>query len=272
MFCAQVTLGAAAAAQQAAKLTVILHKPRGFISASPKTPRQRAAVRLLTSPNHVSQGYWPFGGGGVAVPNGRKGGKHGTSKWPHHWRSGLAPAGRLDMDSTGLLILTQDGSIAKALIGGDGLVDKEYHVTVAKAAGAAAAGGGSGASVVVDDNQLALLCHGLHLDDRPLKPATVEIIGGAAAGQTAHEQRRKVQGVEVEESGGAQQPTAQLRFVLREGRYRQIRRMCEAVGLDVVWLHRVRIGGLSLGEDLRRPGFWRFVTPEEIARLTLRDE
>ena len=69
----------------------------------------------------------------------------------------------------------------------------------------------------------------------------------------------------ADEDSGEEMPTAKLRFVLREGRYRQIRRMCEAVGLRVEWLQRVRIGGLGL-EGLRS-GCWRFLDREDIARL-----
>src|SRR5690606_20086940 len=125
--------------------------------------------------------------------------------------------GRLDIDSQGLLVLTQDGRIARALIGEDSTVDKEYLVRVHGKLGA---------------NGLALLNHGLMLDGQPLKPATV-----------------------------TWQNEDQLRFVLREGKKRQIRRMCEMVGLKVVGLKRVRIGGVMLG-DLP-PGQWRFLNRSE---------
>jgi 23S rRNA pseudouridine2604 synthase len=130
---------------------------------------------------------------------------------------GLAPAGRLDIDSQGLLILTQDGRVARQLIGDDSDVDKEYLVRVT---GRIAANG------------LALLNHGLSLDGRALRPARV-----------------------------AWQNDDQLRFVLREGRKRQIRRMCELVGLRVVGLKRVRMGKVVLG-DLP-VGKWRYLKPGE---------
>lgn len=130
---------------------------------------------------------------------------------------GLAPAGRLDIDSTGLLVLTQDGRVARQLIGEDSQVDKEYLVRVEGRLDAAG---------------LALLNHGLSLDGRTLKPAKVEWLN-----------------------------EDQLRFVLREGRKRQIRRMCELVGLHVVGLKRVRIGGIKLG-DLPL-GQWRFLREDE---------
>ena len=129
----------------------------------------------------------------------------------------LAPAGRLDVDSTGLLVFTQDGRIARQLIGEDSAVSKEYLVRV---------------EGEIIDNGLALLNHGLSLDDKALKPAKV-----------------------------SWQNDDQLRFVLHEGKKRQIRRMCELVGLQVVGLKRVRVGKIMLGH--LPVGQWRFLLPEE---------
>jgi 23S rRNA pseudouridine2604 synthase len=130
---------------------------------------------------------------------------------------GLAPAGRLDIDSQGLIVFTQNGVIAKELIGEDSSVDKEYLVRVR-------------GRLSADD--LKLLNHGLELDGVKLKPAQVSWLN-----------------------------QDQLRFVLREGRKRQIRRMCEAVGLEVVGLKRVRIGKIMLGH--LPEGKWRFLKPGE---------
>jgi 23S rRNA pseudouridine2604 synthase len=136
---------------------------------------------------------------------------------------GLAPAGRLDIDSTGLLVLTQDGRIARQLIGESSTVEKEYLVRVE---GQLATDG------------LALLNHGLELDGRALRPAKVEWINDD-----------------------------QLRFILREGRKRQIRRMCELVGLKVLGLKRVRIGQVRLGE--LPSGQWRLLGEDESFGETL---
>jgi 23S rRNA pseudouridine2604 synthase len=125
--------------------------------------------------------------------------------------------GRLDMDSRGLLILSEDGVLAKAVIGPASDLDKEYLVQV---------------TGTITERKLATLRHGLHLDGRELKPAKVTLIG---------EQR--------------------LRFVLREGRNRQIRRMCELVDLKVVDLFRVRVGPIQLG-DLPEHR-WRVLTQQE---------
>ena len=130
---------------------------------------------------------------------------------------GLAPAGRLDIDSQGLLVLTQDGRIAKQLIGEDSQIEKEYLVRV---------------DGQLSEKDLKLLNHGLSLDGARLKPAKV-----------------------------SWQNKDQLRFILKEGKKRQIRRMCELVGLKVVGLKRVRIGKVRLG-DLPQ-GEWRYLRPDE---------
>ncbi|HRH81556.1 MAG TPA: pseudouridine synthase [Thiobacillaceae bacterium] len=172
--------------------TVLLHKPVGYVSSQPE-PGFQPAVTLIRADTR-----WAEDGGPRFQPVMLK---------------GLAPAGRLDIDSTGLLVLTQDGRVARRLIGEDSDIEKEYLVRVE---GRLSADG------------LALLNHGLALDDRPLKPARVEWLN-----------------------------EDQLRFILKEGRKRQIRRMCELVGLKVVGLKRVRIGNVRLG---RLPmGQWRLL-------------
>jgi 23S rRNA pseudouridine2604 synthase len=129
----------------------------------------------------------------------------------------LAPLGRLDQDSRGLLLLSEDGVLAKALIGETSKLDKEYLVRV---------------SGQITDRKLALLRHGLALDGKQLKPAKVE-----------------------------QVEPQRLRFILNEGRKRQIRRMCELVELDVSDLLRLRIGPLKLGE--LKEGAWRALSGAE---------
>jgi 23S rRNA pseudouridine2604 synthase len=174
-------------------MSVIIHKPVGVVSSQPEG-KQVPAVRLLTRAN-----LW----GADAPAPGRD--------------TRLAPVGRLDMDSRGLLILSEDGVVAKAVIGPASTLEKEYRVQVIGQ---------------ITKRKLELLCHGLELDGRQLRPAEVEPIA---------DQR--------------------LRFVLKEGRNRQIRRMCEQVGLQVADLFRVRVGALALG-DLPE-GRWRPLTAGE---------
>jgi len=187
--------------QQAQRVTVLLHKPIGYVSGQAEDGHAPAAT-LFTAANRWAEDR---------VPLAFHPGQH----------RGLAPAGRLDIDSTGLLVLTQDGRIAKLLIGDDGRVEKEYLVRVRHLAPGP-----------LPPGQLERLRHGLELDGRPLKPARVS---------WANED--------------------QLRFVLREGRKRQIRRMCAAVGLEVLGLKRVRIGSVVLGK--LPPGRWRYLRPDE---------
>lgn len=183
--------------QQAQRVTILLNKPVGFVSGQPEKD-YRAAVELITPENH-----WDGD----------------TSRIHYHTShlKGLAPAGRLDIDSVGLLVLTQDGRTAKQLIGGDSNSEKEYLVRVRGK---------------LTENGLALLNHGLSLDGEKLRPAKVEW-----------------------------QNEDQLRFVLKQGKKRQIRRMCELVGLRVVGLKRIRIGRVKLGALPQ--GKWRYLSPNE---------
>jgi 23S rRNA pseudouridine2604 synthase len=194
---AVVGIDPAAHRHQSEAVTVLLHKPLGYVSGQAEDGHQPAAV-LVRPENRWSEDPLP------------------RVFKPGHLR-GLAPAGRLDIDSTGLLVLTQDGRIARRLVGDDSSVEKEYLVRI---------------EGELSDAGLAQLNHGLSLDGVRLKPAKV-------SWQNEH----------------------QLRFVLREGRKRQIRRMCERVGLRVVALKRVRIGSVALG---RLPaGKWRYLRPDE---------
>ncbi|WP_291065754.1 pseudouridine synthase [Hydrogenophaga sp.] len=219
---ARIDVLAQARHQQDGRVTIVLHKPLGYVSAQPEDGHEAAAV-LITPANR-----WRGDAGTPAAPERRFA--------PEHSR-GLAPAGRLDIDSSGLLVLTQDGRVARALIGEHSGVEKEYLVRVHYAPQDSA--GAAPAERVTQNVQAALdpallqrLRFGLSLDGKPLKPAQVEW-----------------------------QNPEQLRFVLTEGKKRQIRRMCEQVGLHVVGLKRVRIGRVLLGH--LPPGQWRYLRSDE---------
>jgi 23S rRNA pseudouridine2604 synthase len=196
-----VTVERQASAEQAQRVTILINKPMGFVSGQ------------------AEDGYKPA----VTLVN-------GESRWaeddcdlqyhPRQLRS-LVPAGRLDIDSVGLLVLTQDGRIAKHLIGEDSSVDKEYLVRVQYTRPGR-----------LPEHDLKRLNHGLIMDGKPLRHAKV-----------------------------VWQNEDQLSFTLREGKKRQIRRMCDMVGLKVVGLKRVRIGGVKLGE--LPTGQWRYLRPDE---------
>ncbi|MCH7345345.1 pseudouridine synthase [Pelomonas sp. CA6] len=205
---ARIEVDPAAREQQAQRVTILLHKPIGYVSGQAEDGYEPASV-LVKADSH-----WGEDPSGI--------------RWaPGHGR-GLAPAGRLDIDSTGLLVLTQDGRIAKHLIGEDSEVEKEYLVRVALLNGDA----DRPAQEQLPPDAVQQLCHGLTLDGVQLRPAKVS---------WANED--------------------QLRFVLREGRKRQIRRMCELVGLKVLALKRVRIGRIPLGA--LPAGQWRYLAPWE---------
>ena len=180
------------------RVTILLNKPVGYVSGQAEDGYEPASV-LITAENR-----WAEDPSETRFLN------------THH--RGLAPAGRLDIDSIGLLVFTQDGRIARALIGEDSAIEKEYHVRV---------------EGTLDAEGLRLLNHGLSLDGEALRPAKVSWLN-----------------------------EDQLRFVLREGKKRQIRRMCELVGLKVVGLKRVRIGRVMLGN--LPPGQWRYLAANEL--------
>lgn len=194
---AQIELDQKAQLQQQALATILLNKPVGWVSAQPEDG-YRPAIELITPENQDPQ-----------FPGPRLQSRH---------FQGLAVAGRLDIDSRGLLVFTQDGRLARQLIGENSDIEKEYLVRV---------------SGRIDDRAVEKLRHGLHLDDKPLKPALIDVLG-----------------------------PDRLRFVLKEGKKRQIRRMCELVGLRVQSLVRVRVGRVKLGN--LNPGQWRFLRPDEV--------
>ena len=197
----KITVERQAAAEQSKRVTVLINKPMGYVSGQAEdgyTP----AVALIKPENH-----WPD--------------DPSTEQFhPTQLRS-LVPAGRLDIDSVGLLVLTQDGRVAKTLIGQDTSIEKEYLVRVQYTK-----------EGKLPESDLKKLCFGLWMDGKPLLPAKVRW-----------------------------QNDDQLSFTLKEGKKRQIRRMCDMVGLKVIGLKRVRIGKVKLG-DLP-VGQWRYLRPDE---------
>src|SRR5215510_6268237 len=135
----EITLASQAAEKQKELITIILNKPVGYVSAQPE-PGYIPAIKLITVANQF--------------------GKRNKRLMPEHLK-GLAVAGRLDIDSQGLLVFTQDGRLAKRIIGEQSEVEKEYLVRVVG---------------MLPDGKLQLLRHGLALDGKPLKPAQVEWI------------------------------------------------------------------------------------------------
>jgi len=172
---------------------VLVHKPRGCVTAARDPEGRRTVFEVL----------------------------------PDRGLPRLFAVGRLDFTSEGLVLLTDDGSLARAVLHPDSHVPKTYHVKVR--------------GHLADDHPgLARFRAGLCLHDGPTRPAPTRVVGS----------RTRATWVEV---------------VLTEGRNRQIRRMCAAVGLQVVKLRRVAIGPVELDDLPCRA--WRFASADEVLAL-----
>lgn len=179
------------AAERAEKRYIMLNKPRGYVTSMADEMGRKVASDLLTD-----------------VPE------------------RVYPVGRLDRNSEGLLIFTNDGEFANDIMHPSKHVPKTYRVTI---------------DGMVSEDQLSRLMSGVELDDGvKTLPCTVEVLSEAP--------ERTV-----------------LRFVIKEGRNRQIRRMCTAVGLEVGRLRRIAIGGVKLG--MLKPGAYRDLTKDELRSL-----
>ena len=210
--------------------TVILHKPIGFVSSQPEkvfdpktdkhTYRYSPSIQLLEAANfHTRSSSSSSSPSAFSFLN------------PRHQQNAksFATIGRLDVDSTGLLILSRDGTLAKAIIDENSRVEKEYLVKV----------NNTGDNSEIDLKSLFDQSDGYDLflknDPRPLKK--IPLIEWAAQGM--------------------------LRIVLEEGRKRQIRRMVEEImNLKTVALKRVRVGEIRL-DDLKS-GTWRYIEKSEL--------
>lgn len=178
------------------KVYILLNKPRGYISDLDESSSKKSALEL--------------------VPDGRR----------------LFVAGRLDLQSEGLLLLTNDGDLANRLTHPRYKHEKEYLALV---------------QGVPDERTIERLQRGIVLEGTRLRADRV------------------VRGDRHQPFGEAGREETWLHIVLHEGKKRQIRRMCAAVGHPVLRLVRVRIGPIELGK--LKPGHWRRLTPSEIARL-----
>ena len=181
---------------------ILLNKPAGFVTTRSDPERRRTVLDLLA---------------GV--------------------REYVYPVGRLDYDTEGLLLLTNDGDLAARLTHPRHEVERTYEAHVAGA---------------IDEDALARLRRGIPLDGRRTMPAEVQLVGRNPAKAGHHESARS-------------RASSMVVITIREGRNRQVRRMCEAVGHPVQKLRRTRIGPIS---DRRlRPGEWRELTSKEVEKL-----
>ncbi len=182
------------------QFTIILNKPVGYVSNLP-LKGEVESKRLITKKNFF-----------------------GKTKLPNEVLKNVksySVAGRLDKDSRGLLVLTQDGTVAKKIIGENSNIEKEYFVKV---------------SGEITEEKIRKMSNGMRLKDVQLKPCRITKVGNQS-----------------------------LKFILREGKNRQIRRMCQKVFLKVVDLKRVRVGELKL-ENLPE-GKWKVLESADLSSL-----
>ena len=174
------------------RVTIMLNKPRGVLTTTSDEQGRKSVMDLL-------EGF------------------------PQR----VYPVGRLDRNSEGLLLLTNDGDLANALTHPSGRIGKTYRVTVRS---------------TVSEEQLIDMSAGVKIEgeDRPTLPASVHVLS-------------------------AQQGRSVLQLTIYEGRNRQVRKMCEAVGLEVARLRRIAVGPIKLG--MLAPGQWRHLTPAELLAL-----
>ncbi|DAZ99635.1 TPA: hypothetical protein N0F65_001872 [Lagenidium giganteum] len=202
-----VTLSHPAQRHKQKKVTIVLNKPLGYVSAQPEgnlTP----AIKLLTFDNECTE---------LSRVRSRQN-QEPVSLWK------MAVCGRLDVNSTGVLLFTQDGTIAKKILDPNGGVEKEYLVRL-----------------------------NVNLNDK--SPVINEKIEQLRRGVTTDDGvTYRAKSVEIINEN-------QLRVILTEGKKRHIRHMCDYVGFRVMALKRVRIGGIKLGK--LPPGQWRYLQPTD---------
>ncbi len=172
------------------KVYIMLHKPRGYVTTMSDELGRRCVKELVEdAPERVY------------------------------------PIGRLDKDSEGLLLMTNDGDFANLIMHPSHHVSKTYRVTVRPS---------------ISDEQLTQLSSGVEIDGKKTAPAVIHVL-------------EKEVGRVV------------LQITIHEGRNRQIRKMCEAVGLEVARLKRTTVGPIKLG--MLQPGEWRELKPAEVGML-----
>ena len=171
---------------------IVLHKPRGFITTMSDEKDRKCVAELIKD------------------VDGR-----------------VYPVGRLDKDSEGMLLFTNDGAFANAMTHPTKHIPKTYRVTVRPS---------------ISEEQITALTQGVIIEDRKTAPAEVRVI--------TKEEGRVV-----------------LEIILYEGRNRQIRKMCEEVGLEVARLKRTQIGSIKLG--MLKQGAWRHLTEDEVRKLMI---
>jgi 23S rRNA pseudouridine2605 synthase len=199
-------------------LYILLNKPRGYVTTRSDPQRRPTVIDLL----------------------------RGVTEYVY-------PVGRLDFDSEGLLILTNDGDLAAKLTHPRHGVARVYEARVLG---------------VPDAHDLDRLARGVTIDERRTQPASVRMVSGnrhfsRRVGPHPHAQKDRP--LERRLSRPAEAAGALLEITVREGRHRQVRKMCEAIGHPVTALRRVAIGPIR--DAKLKTGHWRELTAQEVSRL-----
>lgn len=184
----EILVDGASLAPQPKKTYILLNKPRGYVSTCSDEKGRKTVLELLDCPERVY------------------------------------PVGRLDMDSEGLLLLTNDGEITNRLLHPSAVVDKVYEVWLKRAS----------------PEKIAAMVQPMNIDGYRISPAQVDhvLLDG---------------------------DRGKITITIHEGRNRQIRKMAEMCGMEVVRLRRIQEGPLTL--SALAAGRWRYLTPDEIEEL-----
>ena len=182
---------------------ILLNKPRGYVTTRSDPQQRRTVIDLLAQAGAIARNEYVY------------------------------PVGRLDFDSEGLLLLTNDGDFAALLTHPRHEIPRVYEAAVLG---------------VPDAHDLNRLSKGIEIDGRRTAPADVRLAGQRMRGDR-----------------GQADDTATLVITVKEGRNRQVRKMCEAIGHPVKTLRRVAIG--SIRDGRLKPGQWRELRADEVRRL-----
>ena len=172
----------------------------------------------------------------------------------------LFPVGRLDKDSEGLLLLTNDGQLAHKLLSPKYHVEKIYYIRVS--------------GYLIESDIKALQSGEMRLDGKPCLPADLKILKILKINPGNKNQDKNKNNLSGElkaelKTGLEPESESEALLILREGRYHQAKRMLAALGKPVLYLKRVKFGNLPLNPDLK-PGDFRFLTDEELNQLRQR--
>jgi pseudouridine synthase len=199
------------------RLYLLLNKPRGYVSTRSDPQRRPTVIELI----------------GI--------------------REYVYPVGRLDFDSEGLLLLTNDGDLAARLTHPRHLIERVYEARVLG---------------VPDDHDLVRLRRGIIIDGRRTEPADVSVMQSGRPSQLRRAGQGRQRGTTVDQKpppAGKDRSTAIVQITVREGRNRQVRKMFDAIGHPVDHLKRIAIGPIR--DNRLKTGQWRELTGQEVAQL-----